>query len=567
MSGPYRMPPDGPKRFGREIDRSEPVGFRFGGRTLSGFYGDTLASALLASGQATIGRSELLGRPWGPMALGIEDHALVRLDGDDGVWADISGGEVAVREGLRAGPAHGAALARFVRGGPAGRRQTLPIAQRLLERLRGVLPLPAPALPAVRALPFASRETCDALVIGAGLAGLAAAAALRSAGLDIRVVEASRRPGGLADLYEGAIDGRPFADWVANQAGALTERGCLALGATAIEIEPDGAVTVIERTDPQRPGVVALRRISAATVVLATGWRERPLLFSGNDRPGVLLATTARALLRRQAVVPGARVLVATTCDEGYRAALDLREAGASVELVLDARDDPQGPMVDMAKALGAPLSLSSVVTGVAFDASKGGLTAVGTRNMHGEGASAGARTFAVDALVVSGGLVARDELSRGCALGPDQGLHMVRCGPNACETMAAGWAAGVAAAAQLGAEPIHAAPAVTAAEDEPAASTAASYGLRDRDGAAEAFVDIGAEVTAADLHDAIARHGGGAAAARRLGIGLGPECGRLSADLPAVLAAELDAVARPPGPSPARPTLGLLAARAGVRD
>ena len=213
MTGPFRLPGSAPARFGSAIDRTEPIGFRVGGRALSGLYGDTLASALMASGVQIHGASPLLGRPRGPMALGMEDALMRSLEGDAGPFAAIASSGLVLREGLRAHGGDrgvGQALRRF--SPPAGpETRTLPAAQLALERLRRALPLPGPRLPALAPRIQTKHESCAVVVIGAGLAGLSAAAALRSAGLDVRVIEASSRAGGAADLYEGRIDGRPLA--------------------------------------------------------------------------------------------------------------------------------------------------------------------------------------------------------------------------------------------------------------------------------------------------------------------------------------------------------------------
>ncbi|HVI28190.1 FAD-dependent oxidoreductase [Hansschlegelia sp.] len=560
MSGPRRLaaPPAG---FGVDLDGAEPASFRFGGRNYTGCYGDTLASGLLAAGVSVWSASPRLGRPRGLMGLAIDDAALLALGGDSGAWSAAAADEIVLREAMsarRAAPA-GADAATLTGG-----RALLPAARRLLETLRRSLPLPAPRLAPPRPLPPARRDACDVVVIGAGLAGLAAAAAARAAGLDVRVVEASRRAGGVADLFGGRIEGLSLKAWADAQAAALGD--LLVANATAIAIGADGAVTVIERTDASRPSEVALRVISAGAVVLATGSRERPLIFADNDRPGVLLSCAARALLRRQAIAPGERVVVATTSDDGYRTAVDLKQAGVTVELVLDARENPQGAAVDLAKAQGLPLSLFSVVTGVDHDPARGGLVGVRAQNRFGEGVSAGARTLAADALIVSGGFTPRDELARRCGLGEAQGVF-VAAGPDAARAVAEGWAAGTAAASRLGAEVNTAAPEVSATSDEPDDGVAGYLERLDPAFADAAFVDIGADVTAADVF-AAAEAGalGPEALARRLGLGGGLDGGRLSADLPARLFATIGA-GRPPAPSPGRPTLGLLAARAGLRN
>ena len=65
---------------GRRIDRSKQVAFRFNGKRMSGYEGDTLAAALLANDQMMMGRSFKYHRPRGVVASGAEEpNALVNL--------------------------------------------------------------------------------------------------------------------------------------------------------------------------------------------------------------------------------------------------------------------------------------------------------------------------------------------------------------------------------------------------------------------------------------------------------------------------------------------------------
>ena len=74
MTGkPYRLASGGSR-----IDRSKPLSFSFDGRSLSGFAGDTIASAVQASGQRVFGRSYKYHRPRGVIGLGSEEmNALI----------------------------------------------------------------------------------------------------------------------------------------------------------------------------------------------------------------------------------------------------------------------------------------------------------------------------------------------------------------------------------------------------------------------------------------------------------------------------------------------------------
>lgn len=71
---------------GRLIDRNKPLGFSFNGKRMTGYAGDTLASALLANGQMLVGRSFKYHRPRGIVARGAEEpNALANFGGKRGV--------------------------------------------------------------------------------------------------------------------------------------------------------------------------------------------------------------------------------------------------------------------------------------------------------------------------------------------------------------------------------------------------------------------------------------------------------------------------------------------------
>ena len=75
-------------------------------------------------------------------------------------------------------------------------------------------------------------------------------------------------------------------------------------------------------------------------MVIAAGAIERPLVFPGNDRPGVMLADAARIYLHRYGVKVGARAVITTSDDTAYAAGVALREAGVVIGAVADVRGD-----------------------------------------------------------------------------------------------------------------------------------------------------------------------------------------------------------------------------------
>ena len=96
-----------------------------------------------------------------------------------------------------------------------------------------------------------------------------------------------------------------------------------------------------------------MHRVRAAQVVLATGAFERPLVFSHNDIPGVMLASSVSTYVNRYGVAPGNKLVVFTTNDNAYQTALDWYETGREVVAVIDTRSNPSGAAVAAVKAKG----------------------------------------------------------------------------------------------------------------------------------------------------------------------------------------------------------------------
>jgi sarcosine oxidase, subunit alpha len=352
---------------GGRIDRSRTLRFSFDGRPYSGFAGDTLASALLANGVHLMGRSFKYHRPRGVLAAGAEEpSALVAVRRDDARYTpNLRATQVELYEGLTAASQNrwpslafdlGAVndlIAPFI---PAGFYYKTfmwpPRAWRTLyePRIRAAAGLGrAPELPDPDR--YANRYAhCDVLVVGAGPAGIAAATAAASAGARVVLCDEQSEPGGslLADDPRDAvrIDGLPAPEWLRTRLAALTANPRVSLlpRTTAFGYFPHNLVGLSERlTDHLRcphPDSPRERQwqVRAREVVLAAGAIERPLVFPGNDRPGIMLAGAARTWLNRYGVLPGTRAVVVTACDAAYRAALELQAAGVFIACVAEAR-------------------------------------------------------------------------------------------------------------------------------------------------------------------------------------------------------------------------------------
>ena len=179
---------------------------------------------------------------------------------------------------------------------------------------------------------------CDVLVIGGGVAGLSAALAAGRSGAKVILAEQDFELGG-AVLSE-PIGGEDEA-WVE---AVLTELRSMenvrVLTRTTAFGAYDGDVYgLVERVSDhfKAPENHQVRQrywmVHAERSILATGAIERPLVFGGNDKPGVMLANAARTYLNRYAILPGENVVVCTNNDSAYETAAEFARAGATVTL------------------------------------------------------------------------------------------------------------------------------------------------------------------------------------------------------------------------------------------
>lgn len=312
-----------PERDGERLDRSGHLTFTFNGRPVHAHPGDTIASALYASGQRVFTRSFKYHRPRGlACATGGCANCLVNVDGEASVRAcmrPVQGGE------LVAAQLHAASVERdplsvltalakpFTPVGFYYRmltrpRRLWPHYERALRRLTGVGRPAADGQASPRYT--AEHRTVEVLVVGAGRAGRAAAARLGDEGREVLVV-----------------DERPeFAELELPGAEVLAP-------ARALGIYEGGLV-------PVQIGRHKLR-VSAGRVVLATGAVEQPLLVPGNDLVGVMTPSAALRLLELWAVRPGERAVIAAPAEWAREVAGRLGTGGVTVAEVVELSGPP----------------------------------------------------------------------------------------------------------------------------------------------------------------------------------------------------------------------------------
>lgn len=375
---------------GGRIHRGKVIHFTFDGKRMSGLQGDVLASALMANGEHLVGRSFKYHRPRGILSAGAEEpNALVGVGADEAHYTpNLRATQVEIYEGMvvesqNRSPslkfdwaAINDVFWRFIPSGFYYKTFMWPAKAwtKFYEpRIRAMAGLGrTPKQP--DAAHYAQRYAhCDVLIVGGGLAGLAAALATAESGARVILCDEQAELGGslLAEL-EAQIEGKPAAIWLQETVARLQAAKNLTIltRTTAFGYYPHNMLGLAERLtdhlgvdDKNRPRE-RLWQVRAKHVVLATGEIERPLVFPDNDRPGIMLADAALTYANRYGVKPGKRAVIVTAHDSAYRVALGLHKAGVEIAAIADLRANPQGGWVAAARQAGLPVQAGTTITG-----------------------------------------------------------------------------------------------------------------------------------------------------------------------------------------------------------
>jgi methylglutamate dehydrogenase subunit C len=540
------------------VDRNRELSFRFDGTGYTGHPGDTLAAALLACGVRLTGRSFKYHRPRGTLTSGSEEpNSLVEL-----------------RCGARQEPNTRATVVELFEGLSARSQNRWPS---LWFDLRSIASVFSPLLvagfyyktlmwpasfwerlyePAIRraaGLGHASTASdpdcyekmhafCDVLVIGGGPAGLAAALSAGRAGARVILCDEDFLLGGRLNGEQYEIDRRSGSEWAHEAAAELESLSeVTVLRRTTVFGAYDGGVyAAVERVAdhlslpvPHQPRQ-RYWKIVAKRTVLAAGARERPIVFGGNDRPGVMMASAVRTYLNRFAVRPGRRAVLFTATDDGWKTARNLYNIGVHVEAIIEVRREVDPKVMATAGALRARVLLGATV--LKTDGFLG-LRSITVREHSGRRTN-----IAADTLAVSGGWVpdialtthlgARprwaDDIGAFVAKDVPPGMTVVGAASGAFtlgQALSAGAIAGAEAAAETGFAPVPL-PTLTV-DDEPHRLAAFWYVA---ESAGKAFVDFQNDVTAEDIAVAVREgYDSPELAKRYTTLGMGTDQGKTS--------------------------------------
>jgi sarcosine oxidase subunit alpha len=362
----------------QRIDRSRKVTILFEGRRIEACEGDAIASALYASGIRIFSRSFKYHRPRGLFCVnGRCPNCLMNVNGRPNVRTCVE----PVADGMQirhqnAYPSLDHDLLSIVdkldRFLPVGfyyktfihPRWMWPVYEWVLRHLAGLGKVDTDRIADVEYEKV--YRSADVAIIGGGPAGLSAAIAASRLGADVVLIDDQPEPGGHL-----RIDGRVYTDTDIEDYSGL--RG-FEIGRRLVEtLREERKVKILTGAtafgwyEGDLLGIVRGNRMTqlrAKRVVVATGRRDRTLVFRNNDLPGVFLRSGIQRLLHLYGVLPGRRAIVISAHYEGLSVACDLLDAGAHVEAVVETESDfPEDhDEVQQLRGRDVPLLSSSII-------------------------------------------------------------------------------------------------------------------------------------------------------------------------------------------------------------
>jgi sarcosine oxidase subunit alpha len=391
---------------GRLTEPARPVQFTFEGRTISALAGQSIAAALYAAGVRVFTRSFKYHRPRGLFCVaGDCPNCLMQVDGRPNVrtctepvrdsqvvahqnaWPSLGFDVLRVFDRLDRFLPVGFYYKRFHRP-----RWLWPVFEHTVRHVAGLGRIDVHDVPRTDAeVEHLHAEVC---VIGAGPAGLAAAAAAADAGAEVLLLERQPRAGGHL-LYEGDGSAGPEPLLAAVRSHPRVRVRCDTPAFGLYE----GTLIGAQHGD-------RFLKVRARQIIVCTGGRQRPFLFHNNDLPGIFLGRGVLRLARLYGVPAGRRAVVLTDNSSGAALGGQLHALGIEVAAVVDHRPLPEGvsPKADW------PTFASSTVLAARGNQHLGAVR-VGRLDGQGQVVPGSEQEIRCDLLCVASGLVPANEL------------------------------------------------------------------------------------------------------------------------------------------------------------
>ena len=377
MSNNFRLESEG------EINRTEKISFKFNGKALFGYKGDSLASALLANGIHLIGRSFKYHRPRGILSSGSEEpNALVQIIKDkDKAKTDpnVRATQIEIYEGLEAQSQNCWPNVKFDIGEinsifssilPAGfYYKTFMWPSKLwrkyeyfIRKSAGLGKSPTEKDPDKYDHKY---YHCDVLIVGGGPAGITAALMAAKSGNKILLVDEKPEFGEnlLSSSKENIkINDLSPAEWIkVKRKELLNFKNIKTLNRTTVSAYHNYNYLIMMQnltdhlSENEKKGKIRQRlwKVRAKKVILATGSIERPLVFDGNDRPGIMLSSAVKKYLNFYGVKCGNKIIIFTNNDSAYETAIELHNKNLKVQAIVDIREESSGDLPKKCNELG----------------------------------------------------------------------------------------------------------------------------------------------------------------------------------------------------------------------
>jgi sarcosine oxidase subunit alpha len=336
----FRIKPYSTHSFsGHQLDRSRRLTFTLNGHKLRAYRGDSVLSAALANGFFTAGT---------------HDDSPLALDESLGLCVRFASEPDAPASALpmaRTPVVEGANLVIYGAGRPgafaslARRRATS-----LKVNFNDYSCVPAP----LSEVPVSQRPEVDILVIGGGIAGMAAAIEAAGSGQSVMLVERRGYLGGDALMF-GHADGEEDPQAIVYRLSDKIEKlknVTVLKHAEAFFVEGDAVrIHCVELRD-NRPTAIGLA-VRAMKTIIATGCGDKQPIFPGNRLPAVSHLGETWHLAHAYAVWRGQKTLVFTSTNVAYRFATQMLDAGGDILKIIDGRGSPSSRFVEIAKASG----------------------------------------------------------------------------------------------------------------------------------------------------------------------------------------------------------------------
>lgn len=325
---------------GHQVDRDKPVTFRLNGIPVQGYEGDTVLSALLADGIMAAGT-------YSGALMGLDENLDLPIHTEGATYDPLPISRTPALNGVHYLTEPDRRVFNWPRL-PAWLDMFRP--RNLKADFKVPLNIPGPWIET----PDVESLNAGCVIIGGGVAGLAAAVELGRAGRDVILLERRGYCGGDAPLF-GRAEGEEVPEEVITNLreilnGLGTCQICHLTEALTLEANTIQAHQVFVLDGRVR---ARLLKIEADNIVIATGCAETLPVLPGNRLPGISGFAAIYHLASAYGVVLSQTTTIATATNVGYRLALLMKDAGIDVSKIADSRLSPQSRFIEFSKAYG----------------------------------------------------------------------------------------------------------------------------------------------------------------------------------------------------------------------